>query len=160
MKLKPSKYEFHQEETEYLGFTVNSKGVAVDPVKTEAIWEWEYPTKKWDIQYFMGFCNFYRRFIEGFSKIAKPLYDLTKKDKKWEWTEEEEKAFEGLKDLLTTAPLLQHFDPDRQVVIETDASNYVCAGILSQVDKEGKLWPVAYRSKTMTPAECNYDIHD
>jgi hypothetical protein len=67
--------------------------------------------------------------------VAKPLYYLTKKEKKWEWTEKEENAFKGLKTLLTTAPLLQQFDPDRQVVIEMDALNYICTGILSQVDK-------------------------
>src|SRR6266852_664716 len=111
-KLKPTKCEFHKEKTEYLGFVISPQGIKMDPVKTEAIKEWERPKNVKDIQSFVGFCNFYRRFIEGFSRIAKPLYDLTKKEKKWEWTEKEEKAFEGLKPLLTTAPLLQHFDPD------------------------------------------------
>ena len=75
IKLKPSKYEFHQRETEYLGFIINKEGVKVDPVKTTAIWDWKAATSKKGIQEFMGFCNFYRRFIEGFSKTAKPLYD-------------------------------------------------------------------------------------
>jgi len=73
MKLKQSKYEFHQRETEYLGFIFNNEGVKVDPIKTAAIWEWKPPTNKKRIQEFMGFCNFYRRFIEGFSRTAKPL---------------------------------------------------------------------------------------
>jgi len=80
MKLKPSKCEFHQRETEYVGFIINNEGVKVDPIKTAAIWDWKPPTSKKGIQEFMGFCNFYRRFIEGFSRTAKPLYHRTKKD--------------------------------------------------------------------------------
>jgi hypothetical protein len=68
MKLKPTKCEFHQTETEYLGFIINNEGVKVDPVKTAAIWDWKEPTSRKGIQEFMGFCNFYRRFIEGFSE--------------------------------------------------------------------------------------------
>ena len=139
MKLKPSKCEFHKEETEYLGFIINSEGVMVDPVKTNAIWEWETPAKKWDIQCFMGFCNFYRRFIEGFSKIGKPLYNLTKKNQKWNWTDKEQQAFDELRTRLTSAPVLVHYDPTRRIMIETDASKYVCVGILLQECEDG-IW--------------------
>jgi len=79
IKLKPSKCEFHQRETEYLGFIINNEGVKVDPIKTEAIWDWKPPTNKKGFQELMGFCNLYRRFIEGFSRTVKPLYDTTKK---------------------------------------------------------------------------------
>ena len=82
MRLKPSKCEFHQTETEYLGFIVSHEGIKVDPIKTKAIRTWKTPTKKKEIQSFLGFCNFYRRFIEEFSKIAKPLYQLPEKDQK------------------------------------------------------------------------------
>ena len=85
MRLKPSKYEFHQTEIEYLGVIVSQQGIKVDPVKTKAIRTWAKPISKKEIQSFLGFCNFYRRFIKGFSKIAKPLYQLTEKDKKWEF---------------------------------------------------------------------------
>ena len=74
MRLKPSKCEFNQTETEYLGFIISQEGIKVDPVKTKAIRTWARPTWKKEIQSFLGFCNFYWRFIEGFSKIAKPLY--------------------------------------------------------------------------------------
>jgi len=96
MKLKPSKCKFHQRETEYLAFIINNEGVKVDPIKTAAIWGWKPPTNKRGIQEFMGFCNFYRRFIEGFSRTAKPLYDRTKKDVKWEWGDKEQAAFDEL----------------------------------------------------------------
>ena len=74
MRLKPSKCKFHQMETEYLGFIISQEGIKVDPVKTKAITTWARPTRKKEIQSFLGLCNFYGRFIEGFSKIAKPLY--------------------------------------------------------------------------------------
>jgi len=123
MKIKPQKCEFHTQETEYYGYIINKDGIQTDSIKTAAIWEWSKPTKVKEVQKFTGFCNFYRRFIEGFSNIAKPLYALTKKDKKWEWGKEEEKAFNEVKKRLTTAPVLIHFDPKRPIVIETDASN-------------------------------------
>jgi len=73
MKVKPSKCEFHQSETEYLGFIIGQEAVKTDPVKTQAIWDWTALKKIKGIQCFLGFCNFYRRFIEGFSRRAKPL---------------------------------------------------------------------------------------
>jgi len=160
MKIKPGKCEFHATETEYLGFIIGREGIKVDPIKTSAIWDWAKPTKVKEIQRFTGFCNFYRRFIEGFSSKARPLYQLTRKDKKWKWGKEEDKAFDEIRTHLTSAPTLIHFDPQQPITIETDASSYVTAGILSQPGKDGKLHPVAYRSKTMTKAECNYDVHD
>ena len=86
MKVKPSKCEFHQKETEYLGFIISEDGVKADPVKTQAIWDWTTPKTKKEIQCFLGFCNFCRRFIEGCSRTAKPLYHHSKKesDGKWE----------------------------------------------------------------------------
>jgi transposase InsO family protein len=92
--------------------------------------------------------------------MAKPLYERTKKEAKWEWGEKEQQAFHRLKEALSTTPVLTHFDPEKPIQIETDASKYVCSGILSQQCEDGKWRPVAYRSKTMTKAECNYDVHD
>jgi len=108
----------------------------------------------------MGFCNFYRRFITGFSKTAKPLYNRTKKDVVWEWGNKEQTAFDELRQKLCSTPVLTYFKAGRPLLVETDASQYVCSGILSQQDEDGKWKPIAYRSKTMKPAECNYDVHD
>jgi len=160
MKLKPSKCEFHQRETEYLGFIINNEGVKVDPIKTAAIWDWKEPTNKKGIQEFMGFCNFYRGFINGFSRTAKPLYDRAKKDVVWEWGNKEQTAFDELRQKLCSTPVLTYFKAGRPLLVETNASQYVCLGILSQQDGDGKWKPIAYRSKTMKPAECNYDVHD
>jgi len=160
MKLKPSKCEFHQRETEYPGFIINNEGVKVDPIKTAAIWDWKAPTNKKGIQEFMGFCNFYRRFINGFSRTAKPLYDRTKKDVVWEWGNKEQTVFDELRQKLCSTPVWTYFKAGRPLLVQTDASQYVCSGILSEQDEDGKWKPIAYRSKIMKPAECNYDVHD
>jgi len=162
IKVKLSKCEFHQNETEHLGFIIGQEGVKTDPVKTQAIWDWTAPEKIKEIQCFLGFCNFHRQFIEGFSRTARPLYAKTKKEcvGNWEWGDKEQKAFDKLRTKLTTAPVLVYFDPLAPTKIETHASKYVCSRILSQQCKDGKWRPVAYRSKTMSNAECNYDIHD
>ena len=122
MTIKPTKCEFHTQETEYLGFFINPEGVKVDPIKTSAIWEWKPPTSIKGIQEFMEFCNFYRRFIEGFSRTAKPLYDRTKKGIKWEWGNQEEVAFDELRKKLCMTPVLTYFKPGRPLMIGTDAS--------------------------------------
>ena len=132
----------------------------MDPIKTKAIRTWKTPTKKKEIQSFLGFCNFYRRFIEGFSKIAKPLYRLTEKDQKWEFGTKQQEAFDGLIHKLTHAPILAHYDLKKHITIETDVSKYVTAGIISQTVNDGILRPIAYCSKSMSKSECNYDIHD
>ena len=160
MRLKPSKCEFHHTETEYLGFIISQEGIKVDPIKTKAIRTWKTATRKKEIQSFLGFCNFYRKFIEGFSKIAKPLYQLTEKDQKWEFGTKHQEAFNGLVHKLTHAPILAHYDPKNPITIETDASKYVTAGIISQTGDDGILRPIAYRFKSMSKSECNYDVHD
>ena len=162
MKIKPSKCEFHKKETEYLGNIISEGGIKADQVKKQAIWDWTAPKTKNEIQCFLGFCNFYRRFIEGFSKTAKPLYDRTQKkyDGKWEWREKEQQGFDQLRRKLTTTSFMVHFDPEAPIKLDTDASKYVCSGILSQQCEDGKWRPVAYQSKTMQDAECNCDIHD
>jgi len=108
----------------------------------------------------MGFCTFYRRFIEGFSRTAKPLYHRTKKDVKWEWGDKEQPALDQLRRKLCSIPVVTYFKPERPLLVETDSSKYVYSGILSQHEEDGKWRPIAYPSKTMVPAECNYDVHD
>jgi hypothetical protein len=92
--------------------------------------------------------------------VAEPLTRLTKKDVPFEWLEDQQKAFEEMVLKFTTAPTLRHFDHSREVIIETDASDYVSAGVLSQRDDEGVLHPVAFFSKKHSLPECNYDIYD
>lgn len=158
--LKPEKCEFHRDQVKYLGFIVSIQGTRMDPARIAAINEWQTPRNVTDIRTFLGFCNFDRRYIKAYSAIIAPLTRLTKKDVKFEWSEECQKAFDGLKQAFTTAPVLIHFDPEKECVVETDASDYVSAGILSQHGDDGNLHPVAFYSKKFSPAECNYEIYD
>jgi len=120
-KLKLLKCQFHQQETEYLGFIINNEGVKVDPIKTTAIWDWKPPTNKKGIPEFIGFSNFYRWFIEEFSRTAKPLYHGTKKELKWEWEDKEQAAFDELRWKLCSTPVLKYFKRGRPLLVETDA---------------------------------------
>ena len=109
---------------------------------------------------FLGFANFYRRFIRDFAKIARPLTDLTRKDAVFDWTPDCESSFKKLKGMFLTAPNLLIFDPDRETVLETDSSGYSTGGVLMQYDEQGVLRPCAFLSKRNLPAECNYPIYD
>ena len=131
----------------------------MDPAKVAAIRDWITPTKKKDIQAFIGFCNFYRRFIQDFSKIARPLHDLTKKDAPWRWDSAQQQAFDALKDKITSAPVLAMPRDDGQYRVEADASDYAVGAVLSQL-QDGAWHPVAYLSKTLNAAERNYEIYD
>jgi transposase InsO family protein len=160
LHLKPEKCEFHQREVKYLGLIIGVDGIRMDPDKVEAVKAWPTPEKLKDVRAFLGFANFYRRFIRSYSQVVRPLTRLTQKDVPFQWTKTEQEAFDNLKTCFTTAPVLRRFDHDRDVIVETDASDYVSAGILSQYDDDGILHPVAYFSKKHSPAECNYEIYD
>ncbi len=157
------KCDFHTTSTTYLGFIVTPEGISMDPQKVQAISDWEPPKNVHDVQVFLGFANFYRRFIDKYAIKCRPMYDLLKKDVPFNWTNEHQRIFEELKEAFSTAPILRHYDPSLQAIVECDASNTVVGGILSQYFPEnGKqiLHPVAYFSKKMSPAECNYGIGD
>ena len=155
-----TKCKFHVTEVAYLGLIVTTEGIKMDPAKIETVTHWPIPINMKDVQSFLGFANFYRRFVYGFSKIAGPLTNLTKKEVSFQWTDKCQQAFETLKKAFTSELILMHFDPDRPIIVETDASDYVSGGILSQYDNENVLRPIAYFSKKHNPAECNYEIYD
>ena len=157
---KAEKCEFHRSEIEFLGYVVSPSGIKMDPKKVSAITSWPVPQSVHDIQVFLGFANFYRRFVKGYSKITLPLTALLAKDSKFTWSPSAQQAFETLKSAFTTAPVLAHFDPSRQSVVETDASDFAIGCILSQYSDDGTLHPVAFYSRKFTPAEINYEIYD
>ncbi|KJZ69971.1 hypothetical protein HIM_10642 [Hirsutella minnesotensis 3608] len=136
------------------------KGIRVDPEKVQAIQQWQRPRSVKGVRSFLGFTNYYRQFIPRFSNVAAPLTALTKKDAVFAWTKECDNAFEELKALLTSAPVLAQWDPDRETIVETDSSGYVTGEALSQKGDDGIMRPVAFFSKKNAPAECNYPIHD
>ena len=157
------KCEFYVTETKYLGLIVSTKRIKMEPKKVVTICNWDRPTCMKEIRSFIGFCNFYQQFIYGFSNVASPLNAVTKKEamkKQFAWTNKCKKAFRELKDHMCEAPILCQFDLSKQCFVETDSSDYVNVGMLSQLDDEGVLHPVAYFSRKMAPVKCNYKIYD
>ncbi|KAJ1043537.1 hypothetical protein NDA10_001575 [Ustilago hordei] len=147
---------------EFLGYIIKPTGIEMDPEKVRTVKEWPMPESIHDIQRFLGFANFYRRFIAHFARIAKPLTALVKpieRFKKFELPEEAQQAFHKLIQAFTSAGVLQHFDYHLPTRLETDASDFAIAGVLKQ-EHEGRWHPVAFYSRKMSSAEKNYEIHD
>jgi transposase InsO family protein len=160
LQVDMKKCEFGVTRTKYLGFIISTDGIEVDQDKVSVVRDWQAPTTVRGIQSFLGFCNFYRRFIRNYGVIARPLVRLTKTGVPFKFDRDCWEAFEELKSRLTSSSILRHYDPELQSMVETDASDGVIAGVLSQLYPDGEWYPVAYFSKTMAPAECNYGIHD
>ena len=160
------KCQFYTERVEFLGFIVSTQGVAMDSRRVDTIRDWPQPKTYRDVQVFLGFANFYRRFIKGYSAIATPLTDLLKGSKEGkkpgplDWTDSADLAFRQLRDTFASAPFLRHFDPSQKLRLETDASNFGIGAVLSQPDQDGHWRPVAFWSRKMIPAEQNYETHD
>jgi hypothetical protein len=157
---KPKKCEFGKTKIEYLGMVVEEGKISMDPGKLRGIREWPTPTTVKQVRAFLGFGNFYRRFIRGFSDLAKPLNDLLKKDRTFDWTDDCQQAFDFLKQRFTEEPVLAMPDHSKPFQIEADASKYASGAVLTQCDINGDRHPVAYISKTFSPAKRNYDIYD
>jgi hypothetical protein len=157
---KIQKCEFFKDETTFLGVIVGRHGIRMDPKKVQTIRDWKTPTCLTDVQAFIGFGNFYRRFVRDFSKIIAPMVNLTRKDVKFQWDLRCEESFNRLKEAFTSAPVLAPFDWEKEIILETDASDYVSAGVLSQYGDDGILRPVAFFSKKHSTTECNYEIYD
>ena len=156
--LKPEKCDFEQEVIEYLGLIISQNKIEVDPIKIAGIKEWPIPKNLKETQSFLGFCNFYRRFIKEYSHIIKPMTRLTGK-MQWRWSDEQQKAFERLKEALCTAPCLKILDDIGKFRLEADASEGAVGAVLSQ-EQEGKMHPIAYFSKSLNDTERNYKIYD
>jgi hypothetical protein len=152
---KLSKCSFYQSRIHYLRHVISGEGISVDPAKVEAIMEWPTPTNVTKVRSFMGLARYYRRFVEGFSKIANPITKLQKKNKKFVWTEKCAEAFRRLKALLTTTPILKVPDIDADFLVCTDASKEGLGGVLMQ---DGRV--IAYISRKLRRHEENYATHD
>ena len=126
------KCKFHTDTTEYLGYILLPSGLTMAPKKIQVIQDWPKPRKVKDIQSFLRFTNFYHCFIPEYSKITVPLMCLTRKDAPWNFDAKCHNAFNTLKSAFTTVPILTHYTPDAQLIIEMDASDYAVAAILSQ----------------------------
>lgn len=157
LKLQPDKCEFLRKEVAYLGHTISADGVRPDPNKIKAITEFPVPRSPTNIKQFLGLVGYYRRFIPQFSKIAKPLTDLLKKDRRFYWETTHTLAFNQLRKSLCSEPILQYPDFTRPFILTTDASGYAIGGVLSQ-GNIGKDLPIAYVSRVLNKAEQNYSV--
>ena len=153
--LKLAKCHFFQEEIKYLGHVISREGVRADPDKISALQQWEYPKSALGMQQFLGLANYFRRFVPNFSRIAAPLYRLTKKQVPYSYDQACLTAFTMLKEALMHPPVLAHPDPDLPYTLITDASMMGCGAVLTQ---EGR--PVAYFSSKFSSAERNYTTYE
>src|SRR5258707_135707 len=158
--LKPEKCKFEQKEVEYLRLVISKDHVAMDLTKVHGVTEWLTPMKVKEVQSFLGFVNFYWKFIHNFSDIAHPLYALTRKTQQWVWGSPEQEAFNALKKAVTSAPILTFPSQSGHFCLECDASNFVTGAVLSQAQADGAHQPIAFMSKGFSDAEHNYQIHD
>jgi hypothetical protein len=159
LKLQPDKCEFLRKEVNYLGHVITEDGVRADPKRVIAIENFRRPECEKTLKSFLGMAGYYRRFIPRFSKIVAPLHALLKKDSVFEWTADQENAFQNLKAKLTYQPILQYPDFSREFILTTDASNQGLGAVLSQGDI-GKDLPVAYASRNLNKAEKNYSTSE
>ncbi|MBW0519458.1 hypothetical protein O181_059173 [Austropuccinia psidii MF-1] len=144
---------------EYLGYVVSSEGLKMDQAKVQQILNWPPQRNLKALQSFLGFANFYCRFIKTYSKKISSLTSFLKKDSCFPLNEEALSQFHQLKEAFTTAPILSHFNPSLPTIVETDASNYALGAVLSQVSDSAK-HPIAFNRRKLIPAELNYEIHD
>ncbi|KAK3507794.1 hypothetical protein QTP70_000406 [Hemibagrus guttatus] len=158
--LKAEKCSFHQPSVQFLGYNISNNGIQMDEGKVTAVRDWPAPATVKELQRFLGFANFYRRFISNYSSIADPLTNLLRnKPKSLLWSPAAEGAFDTLKRAFTTAPLLIHPDPDKPFVVEVDASTTGVGAVLSQQQgNPSRLHPCAFFSHKLNPVERNYDI--
>ncbi|XP_071210165.1 uncharacterized protein [Salvelinus alpinus] len=159
--VKPEKCEFHSSRVQFLGFVVEPGRVQMDPKKVGAVADWPTPKSVKEVQRFLGFTNFYRKFIKNFSSVAAPLSALTKGgNTRFLWGREAETAFQGLKQRILSAPILTLPTADEPFVVEVDASEVGVGAVLSQRGEDKRLHPCAFFSHRLTPAERNYDVGD
>jgi RNase H-like domain found in reverse transcriptase/Reverse transcriptase (RNA-dependent DNA polymerase)/Integrase zinc binding domain/Integrase core domain len=158
--LKPKKCEFDKTMMEYLGLIIQKGKLSMDSVKLSGIQDWPIPNTVKQVREFLGFANFYQRFIKKFSKLVLPLNNLLQKDTKFEWNPECQKAFKILKGRFLQEPVLMMPNHSKPFQIELDASKYASEAVLTQTDINGDRHLVAFLSKTFTDMERRYKIYD
>src|SRR6187551_1172547 len=137
--LRLEKCEFDRTTIEYLGLVISEGKIAMDPVKVKAVKNWPIPRNVRDVRAFLGFANFYRRFVENFATLACPLNDLTCKNFAFAWGTHKQTAFDTLREAFTSAPVLVLWDPTRPTCVKVDALGYATGGALMQ-KQEDELW--------------------
>ncbi len=150
LSCKPVKCQFEKTEVKFLGTMISAGQLAINPSKISAISDWPIPRKLKDLESFLGTCNFWRKFIKGFSDIARPLNSLRQKDVPFIWSSKCQVAFDALKSAITSAPVLKTPQQDLPYLLETDASGFAIGAVLSQ-PHDNKWHPVGFYSATCSP---------
>ena len=157
LKLKSQKCQLFKREVDFLGHVINEHGIHTNPQKIECVKTWPTPKNITELRSFLGLCSYYRRFIANYSHVAKPLTRLTEKDQRFNWTSECSEAFDKLKHMLVTAPILAHPDFTKPFILDTDASNHAIGAVLSQkTGNEERV--IAYASRTLSKSERKYCV--
>jgi len=158
--IKPKKYVWKARKVPFLGVVMGEGKVEMEEDKVEGVLKWLTPQCVRDIRKFLGLADYYRQFVKNFAKVALPMNQLTRKDKKWKWGEEQQAAFEQLKLVFTTRPVLATPELDKEFRVKANTSNFATGGVLS-VKCDNDLWrPVVFISKALNETERNYEIHD
>ena len=160
LSVKPSKCEFHKSSVTFLGFIISNNGLSMDKQKTEVINNFPVPKTVKQLRSFLGMTNFYRQFIKSYSHKAKPLTDLTRKSKGFDWTDLANDAFNILKQDLVQQVTLPFADYQKRFYLTTDASNHTIGAVLEQMDEDGRIRPVGFYSRKLLQAEENYSVYD
>jgi hypothetical protein len=159
---KAEKCQFGVREVGFLGFVINLDGIGMESDRIFLFEDWPTPESVRDVQVLLGFRNFYRRFIRKYAKVTAPISNLlkTKGSRKWEWTRDAKLAFRKFKKAFTEAPIHQHFNPQKPIILQTDASGFAIASILNLYAGFGIHRAVNFYSCKCSPAEQNYDTYD
>ena len=158
--VKPEKCVWKVRGVGFLRVVIGEDGVRMEKEKMQGVVEQPVPKSVKNVQKFLGLANYYRQFVKDFVKIARPLHEMMRKEIKWSWGEKQQKAFEELKEKFIIEPVLVILDLNREMRIETDASDFAIEGVLLMKCEDEKWRPVAYISKLLNEAEKNYKIHD
>jgi len=158
--VKLEKYKWKVKEVGFLGVVIGPEGIKMEEDKVKGVIDW--PTSKCvkDVQKILGLANYYHQFIQNFTAIARPLYNMVKKDQKWNWTEKQKKVFGELKEKFTKEPVLAAPDLDKKMRMEVDALDYAMEEVLFMKCEDGKWRLVVFLSKSLNKIERNYEIHD
>jgi len=160
LQIDINKCEFHVQKTIFLELLISIEELKMNSRKMQAVVDWSTLNNLTQIQFFIDFCNFYRRFIKNFSKIVRSMIQLTQKKIIFEWNEVCQTVFDHMKRRMIETSILRHFDQTRETILEINSFNYVNDEVLSQYDDEEVLHSIVFYSKNMSSAECNYEIYD